>query len=48
MFVSTNNGGLWKAIDSGLTNLVIKALAISGNNILLGLKWWYIFLFKQW
>ena len=33
IYLSTNNGGLWTAVNNGLTDLFITGLAISGSNI---------------
>lgn len=36
VFLSTNNGTSWTAVNSGLTGTLVKSLAISGNNIFAG------------
>ncbi len=36
VFLSTDNGSIWPAINKGLTNSRIKALAVSGTNIFTG------------
>ena len=36
IFLSTNNGANWTAVDSGLTDLHVRALAISGTNLFAG------------
>ena len=36
MFLSSNNGSSWSAVNTGLTNTYVYALAISGNNIFAG------------
>ena len=44
VFLSTNNGIDWTAVNSGLTDLDVHALAISGNNLIAGTStsaiWW--------
>lgn len=36
VFISTDNGTNWTAIDSGLTNNYVNALAVTGNNLFAG------------
>ena len=36
VYVSFNNGASWHAANSGLTNLEVQSLAISGNNVFAG------------
>ena len=36
VFVSTNNGTSWTAVNSGLTNTDVRALAVSGTNLFAG------------
>jgi hypothetical protein len=36
VFLSTNNGGNWIAVNNGLTNIDITSLAVSGSNIFAG------------
>jgi hypothetical protein len=36
IFLSTDNGSSWNAVNNGLTNLSVRSLAISGNNIFAG------------
>ena len=36
VYLSTNNGTRWTAVNSGLTNINVYSLAISGNNIFAG------------
>jgi hypothetical protein len=36
VFLSTNNGTSWTAVDSGLTNTSVNALAASGTNLFAG------------
>ncbi len=36
VYRSTNSGGSWTAVDSGLTNMWVRALAVSGTNIFAG------------
>lgn len=36
VYLSTDNGNNWTAVNSGLTNLNVTSLAISGNNIFAG------------
>src|SRR5258707_3870270 len=35
-FRSTDNGITWTAIDSGITNLSVRAMAVSGSNLFAG------------
>ena len=48
VFLSSNNGSCWAAVNTGLTNTNVNSLAISGNNIFAGTRWWCVFVFKQW
>ncbi len=36
VFLSTNNGGSWTPVNTGLSNLFISSLAVSGSNIFAG------------
>src|SRR5271169_5139892 len=36
VFLSTNNGTSWTAVNSGLTNFSIMSLAVSGTNLFAG------------
>ncbi|MFZ1461706.1 MAG: T9SS type A sorting domain-containing protein [Ignavibacteria bacterium] len=36
VFLSTNNGSSWSAVNNGLTNLYINSLAVSGTNLYAG------------
>jgi hypothetical protein len=36
VFLSTNNGTSWVAVDSGLTEHEVYSIAVSGNNIFAG------------
>jgi imidazolonepropionase-like amidohydrolase len=36
IFLSTNNGTNWTAVNNGLTNLQIRALVVSGTNLVAG------------
>jgi photosystem II stability/assembly factor-like uncharacterized protein len=36
VFLSTNNGTSWTAVNNGLTNLDVRALAVSGTNLFAG------------
>ncbi len=36
VYLSTDNGTSWTAVDSGLTNLYVYALAVSGTNLIAG------------
>jgi len=38
VYLSTNNGTSWTAVNSGLTNLNVAALAVCGNNIFAGTR----------
>lgn len=38
VYLSTNNGASWTAVNSGLTNTYVAALAICGNNIFTGTR----------
>ncbi|TAL68541.1 MAG: T9SS type A sorting domain-containing protein [Bacteroidetes bacterium] len=44
IFLSTNNGANWTAVNSGLTNLEVRCLAIDNNNIFAGSSGGGIFL----
>jgi len=36
VFLSTNNGTSWTAVNSGLTNTLVQSLAVSGTNLFAG------------
>ena len=36
VFLSTNNGTSWTAVNTGLTNTAVSALAVSGTNLFAG------------
>jgi hypothetical protein len=36
VFLSTNNGTSWTAVNNGLTNTFVRALAVSGTNLFAG------------
>src|ERR1035437_413617 len=36
VFLTSNNGGLWTSVNTGLTNILVSALAINGTNIFAG------------
>jgi photosystem II stability/assembly factor-like uncharacterized protein len=36
IYLSVNNGATWTAVNTGLTNLHVRSIAISGNNIFAG------------
>ncbi len=36
VFLSTNNGNIWTAVNTGLADTAVYALAINGNNIFAG------------
>lgn len=36
VFLTTDNGASWTAVDSGLTSAFVKALAVSGTNLFAG------------
>ncbi|MCH8942325.1 MAG: T9SS type A sorting domain-containing protein [Bacteroidetes bacterium] len=36
VFLSTNNGGNWTAVNNGLTNSVVRSFAIYGSNVFAG------------
>ncbi|MCK7528688.1 MAG: hypothetical protein MZV64_69590 [Ignavibacteriales bacterium] len=36
VFLSTNNGTSWTAVNTGLTNTNVRALAVSGTNLFAG------------
>jgi len=36
VYLSTNNGANWTAVDSGLTNKIVQTLAVSGANLFAG------------
>jgi photosystem II stability/assembly factor-like uncharacterized protein len=44
VFLSTDNGAVWTAVDSGLTDLHIQALVTSDTNLFAGSAWDGIFL----
>src|SRR5712692_9817374 len=36
VFLSTNNGTSWTAVNTGLTNTIVNVLAVSGTNLFAG------------
>lgn len=36
MFLTTNNGANWTAVNSGLTNTKVRSLSVLGNNLFAG------------
>ncbi|MBK7032468.1 MAG: hypothetical protein IPH49_04205 [Ignavibacteria bacterium] len=36
VFLSTNNGASWTAVNTGLTNNIVLSLAVSGSNLFAG------------
>ncbi|MBK7868352.1 MAG: hypothetical protein IPJ75_15960 [Ignavibacteriales bacterium] len=36
MYISTNNGTSWNAVNNGLTNSNVSALDVSGTNLFAG------------
>jgi hypothetical protein len=44
VYLSTNNGTSWTPVDSGLTNLMVRALAVSGPNLFAGTYYGGVFL----
>jgi photosystem II stability/assembly factor-like uncharacterized protein len=47
LFLSTNNGINWVAINLGLANQYVTSLAVSGNNIFAGTSSGGVFLTKD-
>ncbi len=44
VYITSNNGGLWVPVNTGLTNLDIQAVAVGGSNIFAGTNGGGIFL----
>ena len=45
VFLSTDNGSNWTAVNNGLTNTDVRSLLVSGTNIFAGtLGWWGVFI----